>query len=146
MTARLLYSYQPTLNFQALAGAGITNSAGVAGLASNRVTLMLAYNLGPFSVNWQSRYYSAEKRGTPGTYFANPPLPAYSLSDANLNYRFTADGHAFNAFFNVQNVFNTPPRLSPSIIFSGIPGFGNPVLGGDDGIGRYFTAGLKFTY
>jgi iron complex outermembrane receptor protein len=159
LTTRLLYSYQPTLEVQNFAGAPVANaagtagiggtpgSAGAAGLASSRVTLFLTYNLGPVTASWESRYYSAENRsGTPGQYFVQGALPAYSLSDLSLDYRFKVDGHAFDTFFNVQNLFNTPPRISPNLVFSGIPGFGSPVLPGDDGIGRYFTAGLKFQY
>jgi len=82
----------------------------------------------------------------PGQVFANPPLPSYTTSDLNLGYRLTMEGHVFNLFLNIQNLFDAKPRLSPSITFSGIPGFGNPVNAGDDGIGRYFTTGFRFRY
>lgn len=144
---RLLYSYQPTLDAINFPGASTTNAAGAAGLASNRVTLMIAYAVGPVRFDWSTRYSGAEKRsGTPGQYFANPDLPAYTISDAELNYRFAIDAHTVDAFFNVQNVFDVQPRIAPNIVFSGIPGFGNGAVAGDDLIGRYFIAGLRLRY
>jgi hypothetical protein len=144
---RLLYSYQPTLSTQLFAGAPVVKTAGVTGLASSRVSLFLTYQVGPVTVDWQTRYYSPQNRtGTPGLYFADPPLGAYTLSDLNLNYRFNVEGHRFDAFFNVQNLFNTPPQIAPSVQLSGIAGLGNPASPGEDGIGRYFTAGLKFQW
>jgi hypothetical protein len=144
---RLLYSYQPTLDTQLFAGAPVTNAAGVVGLASSRITLFVTYALGPITVDWQTRYFSPENRsGTPGQSFAEPALGAYTLSDVNLNYRFKVDEHAFDIFFNVQNLFNTPPQIAPSLQFSAIPGLGNPISSDEDGIGRYLTAGVKFQY
>ncbi|MDB5461479.1 MAG: TonB-denpendent receptor [Caulobacteraceae bacterium] len=150
---RVLYSYQPVLYTQNFPGAPVTNlagaasQAGLAGLATDRVTFMLGYGAGPFQLDWQTRYSGPEKRsGVPGQIFANPPLPSYSTSDLNLGYRLKLEGHVVNLFFNVQNVFDAKPRLSPNLTYAGIPGFGNPVDTGDDGIGRYFTAGLRFRY
>jgi hypothetical protein len=145
---RLLYSYQPTLDTQLFAGAPVTNAAGVVGLASSRVTLFATYAWGPITADWQTRYYAPEQRGLIGSgqVFAQPALGAYSLSDVNLNYRFKVDEHAFDIFFNVQNLFNTPPQIAPSLQLSAVPGLGSPISIGEDGIGRYFTAGLKFQY
>jgi outer membrane receptor protein involved in Fe transport len=151
MRFRLLYSYQPTLDSINFAGAPTVNSAGTvgstgAGVASNRVTLAANYALGPLTVDWQTRWSSALARGVPGQYFAQGPLPAYSVSDLNLNYHVRTGGHMLDLFFNVQNLFDAQPRVAPSITFSGIPGFGSSAFAGDDLIGRYFTAGLKFRY
>jgi len=148
---RLLYSYQPTLDTINFTGAPVVNSAGTvgstgAGVASNRVTLAANYALGPVSLDWQTRWSSALARGVPGQYFAQGPLPAYTVSDLNVNYHFTAQGHLLNLFFNVQNLFHAQPRIAPSITFSGIPGFGSSAFAGDDLIGQYFTAGVKFRY
>ena len=148
---RLLYSYQPVLDTIIFTGAPVVNSAGnvggtTPGVATNRVTLMAGYVFGPFAADWQTRWSSALARGPAGQYFTQGALPAYTASDLNLSYNFKVDSHAFNVFFNMQNVFDAQPRVAPSITFSGIPGFGSSVVAGDDVIGRYFTGGLKFTY
>jgi outer membrane receptor protein involved in Fe transport len=147
MNLRLLYSYQPVLNTQNFATAPAVKVAGVAGLASDRLTFLANYAVGPFTIDWQTRYSGPEARtGTPGQFFANPPLPSYTTSDVNLSYKLSVDRHVFTVFFNVQNLFDAQPRIAPSIVFSGIPGFGNPGVAGDDLIGRYFITGLRFRF
>jgi outer membrane receptor protein involved in Fe transport len=149
---RLLYSFQPTLNSINFPGAPVVNSAGTVGgvtgpgVATNRVTLMANYGLGPLTANWQTRWSSPLSRGTPGQYFAQGALPAYSVSDLNVNYRLVVEGRMLNLFFNMQNVFDAQPRISPSLTFSGIPGFGSSAVAGDDLVGRNFTVGLRFRY
>jgi outer membrane receptor protein involved in Fe transport len=153
LNLRVLYSYQPVLNTQNFPGAPVTQLAGSAsqsgnaGVAVDRVTFIGSYAVGPIQVDWQTRYSGPERRsGVPGQVFADPPLPSYTASDVNLSYRLNLADHVVNAFINIQNLFDAKPRLSPNITFSGIPGFGNPVNAGDDGVGRYFTAGLRFRY
>ena len=149
---RLLYSYQPVLDTITFAGTAAVNSAGnlggagTPGVAANRVTLMANYDLGPIGVNWQTRWSSPLARGVPGNYFAQGALPAYTISDLNMAYRFKVDSHALNLFFNIQNVFDVQPRIAPNATFSGTPGFGSSAVGGDDLVGRYFTTGLKFSF
>lgn len=143
---RLLYSYQPVLETINFASEPAVNTAGVAGSPSNRVTLMASYTLGPVAASWQTRWNSAQETGTAGEVYAVSHLPAYTVSDLNLNYHFKVDSHAFNAFFNIQNLFDAQPQVSPDIVFSGIPGFWNPAVPGQDVIGRYFTMGVKFNY
>jgi iron complex outermembrane receptor protein len=144
---RLLYNYQPTLKAINFPGAVTTNAAGAAGLASSRLNVMANYNVGPFRLGWTTRYYSPEQRsGTPGQYFANPELSSYTISDLTLNYTMLVDSHTADVFFNVQNLFDVQPQIAPNIVFSGIPGFGNPTVAGNDLIGRYFTVGLRLRY
>ncbi|HTK34031.1 MAG TPA: TonB-dependent receptor [Caulobacteraceae bacterium] len=150
---RVLYSYQPVLKTQNFPNAVVTNAAGAAattgtpGVAANRATIMVGYQLGPFSLDWQTRYSGKLNRsGNPSLVFADPPLPAIMTSDINVAYRFKVSGHDLNAFVNVQNLFNQPPRISPNLTYAGIPGFGNPIVQGDDGIGRYFTFGVRMKY
>jgi iron complex outermembrane receptor protein len=148
---RLLYSYQPVLDSITLPGAAAVNSSGNLGgtgpgISANRVTLMANYVLGPIGASWQTRWSSSLGRGVTGQYFAQGSLPAYTVSDLNMTYRLKVDGHNFNTFFNIQNLFDAQPRIAPSVTASGIPGFGSSAVGGDDLIGRYFTAGVRFTY
>ena len=108
---------------------------------------MADYDIGPVRIGWSARYSGPEKRsGTPGQYFADPNLPSYTISDLTLNYLAEIDSHTADVFFNIQNVFDAQPRLAPSIVFSGIPGFGNGAVAGDDLIGRYFTVGVRLRY
>jgi outer membrane receptor protein involved in Fe transport len=147
LNLRVLYSYQPVLNTQNYAGAPVTKVAGVSGLATDRLTFMANYAVGPLTLDWQTRYSGPEARsGTAGQIFASPPIPAYASSDVNISYKLAVQQHVFTVFFNVQNLFDAQPRIAPNLVFSGIPGFGSPTVAGDDMIGRYFVAGLRFRY
>ncbi|MDB6042481.1 MAG: putative Outer rane cobalamin receptor protein [Gammaproteobacteria bacterium] len=145
---RLLYTYQPVMTSRAFAGAQLVNSAGTQGFAAERATARLAYTVGSFAGGWQTRYSGRENRGTgnPSQSFAGGPLPAIYYHDLSLSYHFGPGGHDLQTFFTVNNLFNQQPRISPSTTFTGIPGFGSPAVAGDDVLGRYFTAGIRWSY
>jgi len=144
---RLLYSYQPVLNSVAYPGAALTQLAGVAGASSSRVTNALNYTVGPFSVDWQMRYESAQRRsGTPLQVYADPDLPGIFYHDLNLTYRLRTGRIAGQVFFTVNNLTDQQPRISPSAMFTATPGFGSPAVLGDDLIGRRFTLGFRVQY
>jgi outer membrane receptor protein involved in Fe transport len=63
-----------------------------------------------------------------------------------MSYRFGPGQHELQTFLTVNNLFNQQPRISPSTTFTGIPGFGSPVVTGDDVLGRYFTVGIRWRY
>jgi outer membrane receptor protein involved in Fe transport len=145
---RLLYSHQPVMSSNAFAGALPVNSAGTQGFAADRATLRLGYDWGPLVAGWQTRYSGKENRGTGNTtqVFAGGLLPASYYHDLSMSYHFGPGQHDLQTFLTVNNLFNQQPRLSPSTTFTGIPGFGSPVVAGDDVLGRYFTAGIRWSY
>jgi iron complex outermembrane receptor protein len=144
LNLRLLYSYQPVNDIVNQPGAAVENIADIYGSSYQRATIMVGYNLGSIGLNWQTRWRSAEARDYAGVAYAVGPIPAYAVSDVNLEYRFTRDTHELSAFLNVQNVFNIQPTVAPS--GPQIPGFWNPAAVGEDVVGRYFTVGVKFDY
>jgi iron complex outermembrane recepter protein len=145
---RLRYSHQPLMESRAFAGAALVNSAGTQGFPADRATARLAYEVGPFAAGWQARYSGRENRGTgnPSQVFAGGPLPAIYYHDLSLSLRFGPHQTDLQTFLTVNNLFNQQPRISPSTTFTGIPGFGSPVATGDDVLGRYFTAGIRWRY
>jgi outer membrane receptor protein involved in Fe transport len=145
---RLLFSYQPVLASTAFPGAQLVNAAGTQGLPAERATARLAYEVGRFATGWETRYSGREQRGTgnPSQVYAGAPLPATWYHDLSMSYRFGRGEHALQAFLTVNNLFNQQPRISPSTTFTGIPGFGSPAVVGDDVLGRYFTAGIRWRY
>jgi outer membrane receptor protein involved in Fe transport len=144
---RLLYVYQPTLKSRSYPGSPVTDAAGVAALSATRITGIVGYEVGPFSMDWQLRYSSKQERsGTSLQVYADPPLKAKYYADVNLSYRFKAAGHDAQAFVIVSNLFDTDPRLSPATNSSGSPGTGTPTVIGDDVVGRYYTVGLRMKY
>jgi outer membrane receptor protein involved in Fe transport len=148
LSFRLLFSRQPVMASQAFAGAQLVNAAGTQGFAANRATARLAYDVGPFVAGWQTRYSGKESRGTgnPSQVFAGGPLPAIYYHDLSLSYHFRPGHTDLQTFLTVDNLFNQQPRISPSTTFTGIPGFGTPVVAGDDVLGRYFMAGIRWSY
>lgn len=147
LVIRLLYSYQPTLDTINFTGSTTTNAAGAVGLSSSRATVMIDYMAGPVRLGWSTRYYSPEQRsGTPGQIFADGEISSYTISDVNLDLLAELNDHTIDFFVNVQNIFDVQPRIAPNITFSGIPGFGDGTVPGDDLIGRYVIVGLRLRY
>jgi outer membrane receptor protein involved in Fe transport len=141
---RVLYSYQPVLKTRTLATSPVQNTAGAAGLAAHRATLLAGYTAGPFNVNWQTRYSSSVKRsGNVALVFVDPDLPSYTIHDLSFGYRFKAGGSNLQASVSISNLFDKQPRLSPGPNNTGTPGGFGPAVPGDDQIGRYYTFSLR---
>jgi outer membrane receptor protein involved in Fe transport len=64
----------------------------------------------------------------------------------NVGYRVLAASHPLDLFLNVQNLFDKEPPPANFNGTAGSPGLfgGFPI--GDDPIGRYYTAGLKYQF
>lgn len=142
---RLLYTYQPELKTRTFASSPLLNFAGAVGLSKSRVTSFVSYKNQGFSADAQVRYYSKQARSEdPSLVFADPPLPSVFYTDLGLSQRLKFGEREFELFFNVSNLFDKDPRVSPSTTRVGIPGTGNPAVNGDDIVGRYYTLGLRF--
>jgi outer membrane receptor protein involved in Fe transport len=144
---RLLLTHQPELSTRATPTSPLVDAAGAVGLSKTRIAGMMGYENGPLTMNMQVRYSSAQERSDNAQLvFADPPLPSKYFGDLYLGYRFAPAGHGLEAFVSVNNVLDTDPRVSPSTTRVGIPGTGNPVVNGDDIMGRYYTVGFRFSY
>jgi outer membrane receptor protein involved in Fe transport len=145
---RLFYSYQPEMSSQAFPGQPLIDAAGGQGLPANRATVRLTYTAGPLAAGWQTRYSGNQNRGTgnPVQVFAGEALPAIYYHDLSLSYHFGPGGHDLQTFLTVNNLLDKQPRISPTVTLTGLAGFGNPVVPGDDVLGRYYTAGIRWRF
>ncbi|MDB5456548.1 MAG: putative Outer rane cobalamin receptor protein [Caulobacter sp.] len=142
---RLLYTYQPDLETRTFPTSALLNLAGAAGLSKSRVASFIGYKNEGFRADLQLRYYSGQKRSEdPNLVFADPPLPSTFYADVGLSQELKFKERELELFFNVNNLFDKDPRISPSTTRVGIPGTGNPAVNGDDVVGRYYTVGLRF--
>ncbi|MDB5675175.1 MAG: putative Outer rane cobalamin receptor protein [Sphingomonas bacterium] len=143
---RLLYTYQPVLKSRSFPTSTQLDYAGAPGLSKSRVTGFINYKDGGFSLGTQMRYYSPQKRSeNPTLVFVDPPLGSQFYVDLNIEQEVKAGGVRAAFFFNVNNLFDRQPRISPSTTRPN-PGTGNPAVAGDDVLGRYFTAGVRFNF
>ena len=147
LNLRGLFAYQPELiavNFQ---GSTPLNRAGAAGLPAYRFTGFVHYDIDAISVDVQQRWHSSTRRSSdPTQIFDAPRVGARTYTDLTLAYRLKTPGDRSAQFFlTIQNLFDRDPYPfvntgAPSTV----PGFFVPVTNGDDPIGRYFTAGVRF--
>jgi iron complex outermembrane receptor protein len=144
---RLLYGYQPVLKSRAFPTSVLLDYAGAPGLSTSRITALINYqDKGGFSFGTQLRYYSAQSRSENSTLvFADPPLPSQFYVDFNIEQEVKVARGGVALFFNVNNLFDSDPRISPATTRPN-PGTGNAAVSGDDVLGRYFTAGVRFHF
>ncbi len=141
---RALASYQPKLVTVQFVGAPPQNAAGATGVPSWKVTGVLHYDIGGFGIDTQTRWRNAERRSAnPTLVFRDGKIPAVSFTDLTVSYRVKRDESQAQFFFTVQNLFN---KVSPLAAGAGSIGFSYPVVNGDDVIGRYYTAGVRFGF
>ncbi len=146
LTLRNLTSYQPTYVTVNFPGSPRLDRGGAATLPAWRISLMARYDLDPFSVDILQRWHSATRRSSdPAQVFSTGPIPDVFNTDVTLSYKFDTDFGETQAFLTVQNLWDQqPPIYVNTGAASTVPGFFVPVTNGDDAIGRYFTAGIRF--
>jgi outer membrane receptor protein involved in Fe transport len=134
---RLFGNYQPVNEQVAIEGTPPTQIVG----SEKRLTGVLSYANGPVGINvlhrWLSEY---DRRSVRTEFWADPFQDAYQTTDVNFQYDFDLAGSESQAFFTVENLFDTQPEVSPG---SGSVGIGYPVPAGYNLMGRYFTVGLR---
>ena len=140
---RVLYSYQPHDYIQALPTSVRQDYAGVAdyGFAKNRVTTQINYTLGDFNASIDDQWKGKLHRNAIYTTL-EPELPSYNLVDLNLSYDWHVDGGTVQTFLTGDNIFNENPRIFANNAIGQV----TPVAVGDDVVGRYITAGIRFKY
>ncbi|MDB5706980.1 MAG: TonB-dependent receptor [Sphingomonas bacterium] len=148
LSLRALYTYQPVLDTRAFPTSPLVESAGALGLSATRIAGFVDYTAGPFSLDLQLRYSGPQKRSDSATViYVDSVMPANYYTDINLAYDIGVGGKGkAQLFFNVGNLFDQAPRVSPASSRTSTPGTGTPYVSGDDIIGRYFTSGVRFRF
>jgi iron complex outermembrane recepter protein len=150
LNLRLLTTYQPHVIFER-AGVPTLDFAGTYGgsggfIASPvwRATAFAEFKpTDSISIGVQERWRSGLKY-TPETQIvvASPDIKSIAYTNLNFTYTPTIGTGRLDLFFNVANVFNTDP--SQAAFYLNPNPAGGDVVAGDDVIGRYYTAGLRF--
>jgi outer membrane receptor protein involved in Fe transport len=153
-SARLLTDYQPTYTVDQgpagilYAGGAADSLAGLLDTPNVKSMLQLNYQVvGNFTATLQERYRNALKQhASPVLFFAWGKLPPVWYTDVTLNYKMTPAVGDLNLFFNVRNLFNKQPdHYAASGANAQIGSLGG-YLPGEDIIGRYYTAGLRYKF
>ena len=152
---RAMLNLQPVNSTSSFVGAPVTHTTSPKG----RTSISAGYTLDSWSVNTQWQYFGGfNKNGvvppcvlsttsptagycTGMTYYAENRVRSFTQTSFTLSKRITLDnGAAMQAYFNVQNAFNSVPADVAGS--SGNPG-GISTSPGQDLMGRYFTIGLR---
>jgi outer membrane receptor protein involved in Fe transport len=155
VTLRAMVNLQPVNSTSSFPGAPVSHTTSSKGRAS----LFAGYSLDSWSLNAPYQWFSgfnttgivppcvlSTTGSTAGfcqgmTFYAQDRVRSFSTVSFTLTKRITLDnGAAMQAYFNVQNAFNSiPPDVFGS---SGNPG-GINTPAGQDLMGRYFTIGVR---
>jgi outer membrane receptor protein involved in Fe transport len=152
---RAIGSYTPTYITQ-VPGTAAINYAGEIGVRATGTSnqsnakfagnLILSYDSDTFGMTVQERFigqgtYDVTK--VEGVTISDNSIPAVLYTDLTLKYGFKTFGGSQELFLTVNNLFNKAPPLFPT---------GSPILPSEynrtlyDGIGRFFTAGVRFKF
>jgi outer membrane receptor protein involved in Fe transport len=149
---RLISSYLDQFSLHNL-NVPVQQQAGTTGnqpLPRLQLNLGVNYAQGPFSVFVNERYISDGKRiwndnepGNGGVIINDDHIASALYTDMNLAYTREGEGsNKWEAFLNVQNVFDRAPPRTP--IFSGFGGTNDTNRALFDVLGRRFVLGLKY--
>ena len=148
---RGLLTYQPSMTSQQTPASPVLNDAGVAtwagslGVPKWRITANVNYTQGGFSLNVQERWRSRLKQNdNPAIIFSDPPIAAVAYTDLTVSQKIAAGGHEAELFLTVENLLDKSPPIFGGPSASGAPALFAPVVPGDDIMGRYFSAGIRF--
>jgi outer membrane receptor protein involved in Fe transport len=134
------YETQGNASLPVIQRQGYTNLDGN-GLPRWKGLLSQSWNNDDFSVSVSERLTGTYKFGNPTDVWVggNPVLPNRAYIDTNLTYKLGSKKQ-FEAFLNVQNLFNLTPPPTPGLIT-------NLAVQTDkatyDVVGRYFTVGVR---
>lgn len=122
-------------------------STGEVGAAKDRWTLNLGYDIGNFgiksSVTYIGKSYLDDQFMVPSGYPKEAgKVAAKTYTDAQLTYNFGKGGQAY---FGVNNLFDTKPPLIPSGLPSNVTGTETDA-GTYDAIGRRYYLGMRYKF
>jgi outer membrane receptor protein involved in Fe transport len=141
---RTLATHQPELITIPFLGAVPQNQGGANGRPAWKITGILHYDIDGFAIDTQTRWRNAVNRSAnPTQVFADGKLPAVSFTDVTVSYSIKHGNSSAQFFLTAQNVFD---KVAPLAAGPGAIGFGFPVAQGDDVVGRYMTAGVRFNF
>ncbi|MEY4761369.1 MAG: hypothetical protein RLZZ200_1225, partial [Pseudomonadota bacterium] len=150
MTLRGLVGYQPHYEVLIapgvpkldLAGSASTQASG--GVPKLRFTMMADYSIGDWTVSVQERWRQSQKwDNDPSVVYSMPDVASVAYTDLTVVRKF-GEGSRYQAFLSVQNLLDRQPPLYIAPGSAGVPSFSFPANTGDDIIGRYITAGIRF--
>ena len=157
LSLRLLTTYQPHLIYRQLGLADFDYAGswfGTNGLQSNPVWRVTAFaSIRPIETltvavqerwrNSMSKVDGAPDYASAPAIYAGSAIKAMAYTNLNLTYTPRMNRGKLDVFMTVQNMFNADP---PQAGFWGNPNPGQfgEILAGDDNIGRFYTAGVRF--
>jgi iron complex outermembrane recepter protein len=108
-------------------------------------TIFADYTLGNWSADVQWHWFSGANKNqlavNPQIY-AEPRVGTFDTTDITVSKNITfGNNSTAQVYFSVQNIANNNPPVA--IGSSGNPGFGIPVLAGEDYMGRLYTIGIR---
>jgi outer membrane receptor protein involved in Fe transport len=77
--------------------------------------------------------------------YAIPDVPSVAYTDLTFTWNI-GENRKRQAFVSIQNLFDKQPPVYLTSGTSGTPAFSFPAVSGDDIIGRYFTAGVRYKF
>ncbi|WP_068094064.1 TonB-dependent receptor domain-containing protein [Novosphingobium rosa] len=155
-SARALVTYQPTLLYnngpagQVDVGGAADGVGGLPPIAKWKIVGSINFDpVEKVHVMVQERWRSSLRQngtlnnnGVGYAYvFANPPVPSIGYTDLNFSVDVARN---FNAFLNIQNLFNSYPPVYASAGGTTQMNYLGGFAQGDDIEGRYFTVGVKW--
>jgi outer membrane receptor protein involved in Fe transport len=152
LVLRGMLTYQPHLKYfrsflPTLDQGGVAYGAGgLQAAPSTRATLQIRYGFTERLVaDLQTRYRnSLAMLGDPSVTTNGVPIPGATFTSLNVNYRLPVGASTMDLFINVQNLLNSgPPAANFYGTLPNVGQFGGFAVG-DDPIGRYYMAGLRF--
>ncbi|WP_197162192.1 TonB-dependent receptor domain-containing protein [Novosphingobium aureum] len=142
LSIRTFVAYQPKLVTQSFEGATPLDEASSPGTSVWRVTGMVGWNKGGFSLMAQTRWNSSQRPSSnPALVFETGRIPAVSYTDLTLGYTIEDSAVEPHFFLSAQNLFDKQPAL-----FGGNIGYMYPIPSNYDAIGRYVTAGVSVKF
>jgi outer membrane receptor protein involved in Fe transport len=149
-SVRGLVGYQPELATTLAPGLPEMDASGVAaiqatgGVAEWRLAAFISYSADAWSVDLQERWRSSLKWDTnPSLVYDIPDVASVAYTDLSLTGKLGSERNV-ELFLSVQNLFDEDPPLYLTSGTSGTPAFSFPAVSGDDVLGRYYTAGVRF--
>ena len=108
-----------------------------------RLTHPFSVMFGAGAFGWASWAGAAPAPPSAPAVYAGSPIKAMAYTNINLTYTPRLNRGKLDAFATIPNLFNADP---PQAGFWGNPNPGQfgEILAGDDNIGRFYTAGVRF--
>ncbi len=151
---RGMFTYQPDIIFErpflstVNHGGASYDFGGLQAAPSKRATVLIRYGVTDrFSADLQTRWRNSMSMiGDTSVNTRGDRVPSFWTSNLNLNYRLQVAGGDMDMFLNVQNLLDKkPPPANFFGTLANVGQFGGWAIG-DDIVGRYYTAGVRYKF